>query len=276
MRNLILLFVKNGGLFTFLFLEGLCMFLIVQYNRKQNEIYFSSANTITGAVYSQFDELVKYYNLSSVADSLARENARLYSELDQMRMIRSPWRDTAKNQINEALYTFIPAKVRNNSISGYNNHLTIDVGSEHGVESGMGVIGNSGIVGIVRSTSKNYAHVISVLNKVSRISVAIKRNGHFGFLVWQGSNPLKATVVDVPKHVDLVKGDTIQTSGFSTIFPGGVMVGIIDDFVLEPGSNSYTIDVQLSNDLSRVKYVYVVDHLLEEELDKLEEEVENE
>ena len=276
MRNLILLLIKNGGLLLFLFLEGICMFLVVQFNKNQKDIYFSTTSAISGAVYNQVDEISKYWNLSSVADSLARENAKLYRQLDEVNSAFTSRFDTTWADSSQAIYSFHTAKVVSNSISGYNNHLIINIGSAQGVTPGMGVIGNGGIVGIVRSVTKHYALVMSILHKQSRISAAIKRNGHFGFLVWQNNDPRFATLIDIPKHVNVVERDTIVTSGYSTIFPEGLSVGHVKGFDIDPGSNSYTIDVELSNDLSSIAYVYVVKHLMKEELQSLQEEVTDE
>ncbi len=272
MRNLILIFIKYGGFILFLLLESLSMYLVVQYNKNQNQIYFSSANTITGFLYSQIDEVTKFWNLSAVADSISRENAQLYAQLDNSQLIQTPWQDTVIKREFQEMYTYMPAIVRNNSISSHNNYLTIELGSKNNIQPGMGVISKSGVVGVVNKCSKHFASVISILNKESRISASVKRNGYHGFLVWRSSDPTRTTLIDIPKHANLVKGDTIQTSGYSSIFPKGIMIGVIEDFHIEPGSNFYTIDVLNSNDLSNVKYVYVVNNLLREELKELEEE----
>ena len=270
MRNLILLFLRNGGFILFLLLEGICFFLVVRFNRTQNQIFFNSSNRISGNIYRQFDELTKFYNLSSVADSLARENAQLYATLDEAQLTRSPWRDTMKIKGDTLpMYAFSAARILNNSVSQHDNNLTINLGEKHGIRAGMGVISKNGIVGIVKNTSSNFAHVMSVLHKQSKISAAIQSNGYFGFLVWPGSNPRKAKLIDVPKDAKVEVGDTVITSGYSTIFPKGLMIGTVNDFVLKSGSNAWDIEVSLSNNLANIEYVYVVENLLREELEQL-------
>ncbi|MEM1319302.1 MAG: rod shape-determining protein MreC [Bacteroidota bacterium] len=276
MRNLILIFIKYGGFILFLLLEGLCFYMVVQYNKKQNQIFFSSANTISGFLYSQMDEVTKFWNLSAVADSISRENAQLYARLDNARLIQSPTRDTMFYQDTLMMYEFMPAKVRNNSISSHNNFLTIELGEKQKVKPGMGVVSKSGLVGVINKCTEHFASVMSILNKESRISAAVRRNGYHGFLVWRNSDPTQTTLIDIPKHADLVKGDTIQTSGYSSIFPEGIMIGTIEDFYIEPGSNFYTIDVALGNDLSNIKYVYVINNLLKNELEELKNEGQDE
>ena len=142
----------------------------------------------------------------------------------------------------------------------------------------MGVIGanQTGVVGIVKSTSKNFSRVMSILHQQSIISASIKRNEHFGSIIWKSNNPTKVNLIDVPKHANIIIGDTVQTSGFSTIFPEGIMIGVVDTFFVPSGSNFFEIEVSLINDLNKTKYVYVVDNLMKEDLEKLQEEGNNE
>lgn len=272
MRNLIYLFVRFGGLIAFVILELLCMYLVVNYNRKQRSIFIHSSNTISGQLYERFDEIVEFWNLSEVSDSLAEENARLRAQLRSAKFVETILQDSVRNEKTSQRYTFIAAEIVNNSINKHSNNLTLNRGREHGIQSRMGVFDDKGIVGIVRNVGPRYAHVMSILHKESRISAKIRRNSYFGSVLWNGNNPREVTLSDIPKHADLLVGDTVQTSGYSTIFPEGIMIGVVDTFWLEPGSNFYTIEVGLSNDLSRSKYVYVVNDLMEKEITKVEEE----
>ncbi len=276
MRNLIYLFVQFGGLITFVVLEILCMYLVINFNKKQNSIFVNSSNTISGLLYERADQFAEFWNMSSVSDSLAEENARLRAELRNARFVETILQDSARNEKTSQRYTFISADIINNSVNKHSNNITINRGYNHGVQVRAGVFDDRGIVGIVRNVGSRFSSVMSILHKESRITAAIRRNNYFGSLTWNGSNPRMVTLSDIPKHAQLIKGDTIQTSGYSTIFPAGIMVGIIDTFWLEPGSNFYTIDVLLSNDLSKSKYVYIVNDLMREEINTIEEEVSDE
>ncbi len=276
MRNLIYLFVQFGGLITFVVLEILCMYLVINFNKKQNSIFVNSSNTISGLLYERADQLAEFWDMSSVSDSLAEENARLRAELRNARFVETILQDSARNEKTSQRYTFISADIINNSVNKHSNNITINRGANHGVKIRAGVFDDRGIVGIIRNVGSRFSSVMSILHKESRITAAIRRNNYFGSLTWNGSNPRMVTLSDIPKHAQLIKGDTIQTSGYSTIFPAGIMVGVIDTFWLEPGSNFYTIDVLLSNDLSKSKYVYIVNDLMREEINTIEEEVSDE
>jgi rod shape-determining protein MreC len=140
----------------------------------------------------------------------------------------------------------------------------------------MGVVDEKGIIGIVRNVRPSFSSVLSILHNASRVSVSLKRNQYFGTLLWNGFNPTKMSLAAVPKHADIRIGDTVQTSGYSHIFPKGLMVGTVDSFWIEGGSNFYTIDVSLVNDLSKVNNVYVIKNLVKAELDSLENALLNE
>jgi rod shape-determining protein MreC len=254
------------------------MYLVVNNNQSQRAIYLNSLSAGSDYLTARFDHVSQFINLSSVADSLAKKNATLLAEIENAKFIKTVLKDTVYSPETEQLFTFISAKVVSNSINKNNNSLSINRGSEQGVLPSMGVIGanQTGVVGIVKSTTKNYSRVLSILNRQAIISASIRRNGHFGSIVWKGNLPTKVNLIDVPKHADIVIGDTVQTSGYSTIFPEGIMVGVVDTFWIPSGSNFFEIEVSLVNDLNKTKYVYVVNNLMKEETEKLEKEENNE
>lgn len=279
MRNLVLILVKYGGIILFLVLELLCMYLIVHYNQKQKEIWANSSSLISAKVLEGREFFSQYYQLSSRADSLAAENARLKSELRNAKFISTILLDSVVDEKMEQKYTFISAKVINSSINKHNNSLTLDRGKNQDIEKHMGVIDASpsgGIVGIIRNISDNHAQVMSILHRQSKISVGIKRNNYHGFLSWKPSDPKKIQLTDVPKHADIRLGDTLQTTEYSDIFPEGIPVATVDTFWQEPGSNFHSIDATLINDMANVKYVHIVKNLMKGELVKLKKEEGNE
>jgi rod shape-determining protein MreC len=273
-------FARYGTFFTFLLLEIICFSLVVRYNKSQQEILLHSGNLFSGKVLQAYNSGRNYLHLADVADSLALQNAvlikRANTENDPPILVFKDTIDVTIDTLETSRFEIIPAKVINNSINKFHNFLTLDQGENSGLEPGMGVVTPFGLVGIVRNVSKHYARVMSVLHRQNRVSVAVKRNDFFGTLVWKGLDPLKAVVEDIPKHANLQVGDTLVTSGFSSIFPRGLPVGVITDFELASGSNSYSVEVQLGQDLSNINYCYVVKNIRKEELEAIEQSVENE
>ena len=259
-------------------MEFLCMYLIINNNQTQRAIYLNSMSAATDALTKRVDNFSQFINLSSVADSLSKKNAELLAEADNAKFIKTILKDSISDLEKEQFYTFIQSKVISNSINKNNNSLSINRGAKHGIAPSMGVIdaNQTGVVGIVKSTTNNFSRVMSILHRQTLISASIQRNGHFGSIVWKGNDPTVVNFIDVPKHADVVIGDTVQTSGYSTIFPEGIMIGTVDTFWVPSGSNFFEIKVNLKNDLNKTKYVYVVNNLMKEELKKIEEEDDNE
>ena len=170
----------------------------------------------------------------------------------------------------------IVSKVIHNSYSVYENYLTLDSGSNQGIESDMGVINSLGIVGIIDQTSPKYATVISVLNVKSQINAKIKKTNHFGSLIWDGKNTGFVQLIDVPRLAAIRKGDTIVTGGQSVIFPENINIGTVDKIYIDNETNYYTLNVKLFNDMTNLGYVYIIKSKDREEIINLEKKSKNE
>lgn len=259
-------------------LETLCIFLIVRYNTYQGAAVFNSANTYVGQVLEFQSGVTDYFRLASVNTTLAQENAALRQEL--MRYTLDAQQDST-SQLDTTLYVasdsariqpFIlhAGRVINNSIRRTNNYLTLDAGSLDGVKPGMGVISPDGTVGRVKTVSKHYSTITSLLHSQMLISAKIKKNNTFGTIKWTGGDYRTALLDYIPLHIKPLKGDTIVTSGYNTVFPEGIMVGTISRVEKEPDRSFYTIRVKLSVDFAQLSYVYVVESTRREEQDSLQ------
>lgn len=265
---------RYSGFFIFILLEAICFILIVRYNSSQREIFLYSSSLFSGFMNKNYADATAYIGLTERVDSLKNENRALKKQIANFRerIVLAQTDSIPARFDSTALYDVIPAKIISNSVSLNHNYLTLDVGRKDKVEALNGVISANGVVGIVKNVSNHYARVMSLLHRQSRISAAIKKNGFFGTLVWRGDNPKIMILEDVPKHATVTVGDTIVTSGYSAIFPPGLMIGKVLNHKLAAGSNSHTITVELQEDLSRLKDVYVVKNLRKRELDSLLEE----
>jgi len=169
----------------------------------------------------------------------------------------------------------VTAKVINNSYSKSKNILTINKGSQKDIAIDMGVISSNGLVGIIKNTSNNYATVQSILNTNSQINAKLIKSNHFGTLVWNTNNPNIVQLIDIPRLAPIAIGDTIITGGKSTIFPEGILVGSINDFLLNKDDNSYTLNVKLFNDMTSLKNVYIIKNIDADEITILEKETDD-
>jgi rod shape-determining protein MreC len=251
-------------------LEITAFVIIYRFNNYQKASFVNYTTGVTSSFYTAVSNTQEYFNLRRINDSLQVENARLRSE-----QLTSYYKNSfTPTQINDTIYKqqyeYVPAQVVSNSVTKRNNYITLNRGSAHGIKPEMGVISESGIVGIVMNTSEHYCTVLSLLNNNCKISAKIQKNGAFGSLVWDGDDPKYAALRDVNKHVPLMTNDVIITSNFSTIFPEGIPIGKIYSHSLDAGDNFHTIKVELFTDFSTVSTVYVIRNLMKDEKKDLE------
>ena len=134
----------------------------------------------------------------------------------------------------------------------------------------MGVVDANGVVGIVYKTSPHYSLVIPLLNSKSSISCKIVGSDYFGYLKWEGGNSRFAYLKDLPRHAEFNLGDTVVTSGYSTVFPEGVMVGTVDDMTDSLDGLSYLLKIKLATDFGKVSNVRVISRNGQDEQKALE------
>lgn len=273
MRNLSFLLQKFGFILLFLLLEAVAFFLILQRTNFQKVAFLNSTNELTGKVYSYYGGFKEYFYLKKENEILAEENVRLYALLEQS------WRNFAAqpkgtDSTYQQVFTYTPCKVINNSLSKSQNYFTIDAGSAQGIHAGMGVISPSGIAGVVKGVSQNFAVCMSVLNTNFPVSVQMRKSKDAGTLAWDGKSPVFSKVIGIPNHVHIQPGDTIETSGLkSRIFPQGIMVGFVTGYTIDPDDGSYLILMRLSTSFTSMRQVYAIDYKYEQEQKQLEDSV---
>ena len=264
MKNLLEFLQRHFHWILFVVLEVLSIMLVLRHNSYQSSVWFSSANALTGRIYEWSSAVETFFSLTKVNEELVRRNFYQERQLSQLRRLYGEATDKATPSEQEALdrleqYDIIPAKVVTNELHLNNNLLTIDKGSDDGVEAGMGVACGQGVVGVVHMTSSHYSIVIPVLNvKSSRISCAIRNRGYFGVLRWDGKDAGVAYVEDIPRHARFKRGEWVETNGYSSIFPPGVLVGQIREVYNSRDGLSYRLKVRLSTDFGRLRDVLVI------------------
>lgn len=293
MGQLLQLIIRNGGFFTFLLVEVFCFYVVIQYNTQKNAIFSHTMKIASGNILERRQKWEGYFSLEQRADSLISVNEKLLADLTLARAIQMPYRDTfftvrtdtlhfgdsvAMRKIARPQYHFIAAKVIGNSISSANNWLYINRGSKDGLRPDMGVVTGKGIVGIARHVDPNFSAIMSVLHREAKISVTLKKEKALGSLVWDGGDPTLMTLKYVPKHFEVKVGDEIVTSGYSELFPSGIPVGRVANEPIPDKENQYfwIMQVRLSQDMSSVDDVYVVDNIYQTELDSLKQKVKDE
>jgi len=275
-RNIFLFIRRYFNFLFFLLLQGFSIYLIVHYNRYHNAVFSSTANQFTGKINEQFNKIEYYFQLNKTNDSLVKANANLYNKLKAD--FELP--DTSSKTVIDSIqidsmerfrkYTYFDAKVVYNSVTAQNNFIVLGRGEAQQLKEGMGVIEpNSGVVGIITEVSKDYAVVMSLLHKNSLISGKLMHAGETGTLSWDGKTPNILSLTGIPRSAKVAIGDTIITSGFSTSFPKGMLIGFVKEVIAEKSTNNFMIKLRSATNFYNLEFVYAIDNKQTEEINKI-------
>lgn len=269
MQQIINFVIRNKTFLLFLLLFGLSLFFTIESHTYHKSKLVNSANFLTGGIYETTHGIGQYLNLKEENQALIEENRKLRTivfnlDLDTLRV----------SKVDSTLlgdhYRFTSADVFKNSYNLTNNYLTINKGKKDNIKQDYGVITSKGIVGIVENTSNNYSTVLSVLSKKNRINAQLKKTNHIGSLVWNGKSEEFVQLIDISKFAPVAVGDTIMTGGQSAIFPKGILIGKVEDFALDVGGDTYTINIRLFNDMTNIGHVYIIENLNAGEINSLQ------
>ncbi len=249
---------------VFLLLEAVSLVLLFRLNPYQQSVWFSHASQASGMANEAIHQWVAYSRLGQENRRLTEQNIMLQHKLSQMRdLIHRVDADTSMlatfDQLERQEVNLIPARVVDNSVRQRDNLIVINRGAEDGVRTEMGVLCAQGVVGIVSQVGPRFSVVMPVLNQHSSISCRLRGTNYFGYLRWQGGDPLTAVVEDIPHHAQVKVGQLVETSGFSNVFPSGIFLGRITHINNSADGLSYALTVRLGADLARTEQVMVID-----------------
>lgn len=249
--------------------------LIAQFNNYQSATLFTSANSVAGNIFATMTDVGSYFNLKSENEKLLQHNCELNQEVAELKEQLATISDSITieqlRKQNKSDLHYNTATVINNSLNKVNNYITLDKGTDDGLSPGMGVFCEAGVVGIVYETSPNFSIVIPLLNSKSNISCRVKGDDNFSSLQWKSGDVQYSYLIDLPRYAKLEKGDTVVTSGFSSIFPKDLPIGTIEEKEESANDMFYSARVKLFTDFSTLTKVYIVGNKGQKEQKELEQ-----
>lgn len=272
MRNLIEFLLKYSSAFVFTLLFLISFILLVSNGRFHSSVWFTSANVVSNRIYGLKNGISGYFNLRSINASLQQSNAKLENEVFELRTQIEAYKSIINDSAdfsNTKRFDYVLGTVLNNDTRHPQNYFTIDKGAADGIKSGMGVVDQNGIVGIVNVVGPHTSRIISLLNTTQHISVRLKRSDMIGSLTWKVNDPSIAYVEDVPRHTVFAIGDTVVTSGYSTAFPADIPVGTVLGRIRTENDNFFVLKLKLASDFKSLSTVRVLKDSYKEELDSL-------
>lgn len=267
MRKLLEFLVEKRHWFLFVVLEVAALALVYRNTSYQRTVMLSSAGMVTGYISSYWGDFLAYLSLREANRELTKRNGELEMEILRLRdRIEVLSADTAAfrgymspDSTGRGFpYAFIPAEVASNSISHLSNYITLSCGRRDSVAPDMGVVSDWGVVGIVSAVSERYSVVIPLLNPKSRLSCKLLGSNFFGTLSWDGRDARFATLEKLPRHMVYAPGDTVVTSGYSAVFPAGIMVGTVEGLAEQDDNDFFSLRVRLATDFATLRNVRVI------------------
>lgn len=264
MRNLLNFLLKYNNIVIFIILDSIALSLLVTRNEYHNTRIVKGMQAITRGMQERISNGKAYLHLRDINYNLAAENARLKEALQKTKGKGTLAFTSVNDTVFRQQYRYTPSEVVNNSVNKQKNYFTLNKGKLQGISVDMAVTTGNSIAGVIVGCSDNYSVAISLLNIDFRVSARIKSNGYFGSLNWDGRNHRYAVLNEIPQNVSIAIGDTIETTGYSAIFPEGIQIGTVSD-LKKSGSDFYRIKVELTTDFKKIHYVDIIGNLKREE-----------
>ncbi|MCX6301165.1 MAG: rod shape-determining protein MreC [Bacteroidia bacterium] len=269
MRNLLNFLAKYNNLIIFLVLEGIAFYLLSTGNNYHNTKVVKGIRGTTRGLEQKISNTRSYFRLRDINQELASENNSLKNTISRLMKKEDLLFFSVSDTIFNQQYKYSSAEVIDNSVNRQKNFFTINKGRKQGLSADMAVISGESVAGVIVGYSDNFSIVMSLLNLDFRLSARIRSNGYFGSLSWDGIDYKNVILSEIPRHVPVSLGDTVETTGYSAIFPEGIMIGVVSDFE-KPGGDFYTIKVALKTDFRKLHFVNVIGNMKKTEQIELE------
>ncbi|MEJ7588464.1 MAG: rod shape-determining protein MreC [Ferruginibacter sp.] len=276
MRNIFLFIRRHFNFIFLLVLQGFCIYLIVHYNMWHNAVASGFMNEITGKVNTQYNKIDYYFQLKKTNLQLVKDNERLRNILKDN--FSTP--DTVTKIVTDSIpydtlgnhrrWRYLSAKVVSTSVTAQNNFIVLGRGAAQQLKIDEGVIDpTNGVVGIITDVSENFSVVMSLLHKDSKISAKLKNGGEAGQVTWDGKDPGRLSLIDIRRSAKVAKGDTVYTSGFTTTFPYGLLIGTIDEVGSDKTTSNYVIKLKSAANFYNLQYVYGIENFQKDEINQI-------
>ncbi len=280
MRTFILFIRRFFNLILFLGVEVVCIIMIARTKTLQGNDIVSSANVVSGLLYKKQNDVVYYFGLGRMNDSLLNENARLRLQMAMLKgidtlhdsLVHKPiGKPDSTHVVRYADYVYRTARVINNSVSAANNYITINRGSNDGISRNMSVISGNGTVGRVVHVSPHFASILSVLSVKQQVSARLK-DGTYGYVTWDGDRPDVLMMRDVAQQIKVKAGDTVYTTSYS-FFPPDIVMGYVFKIETLKKNSQQLLYMHPAANFRNLQYVYVVENKMDAERKELEDSV---
>ena len=253
----------------FILLEFAAVALLSSSSQLQNIWLNRASHHLIGWVWGTSDNIRSYFSLRERNRVLEEENALLSEQLRNYREMQV--RDSLRSSFSapDDGFRYIFAKTAKISIGAQHNHVVLNKGYSDEVSERCGIITNQGVIGVIDAVDRNYSYGRTLMNPNISVSVKVDGTEIAGPMTWDGKSTDRALMRGVPLFQKLHEGDTVRTSGYSSIFPAGIPVGTVEGSTTRNGATQ-DVAIKLFQDFSAVDYVAIVRNEDREQIDAIE------
>lgn len=254
------LWERFGDWILFAVLVFVSVVIILSWNEPMIKGFRARALGLTGIVENTFSVAGSYLRALEENEALRNENIQLSGELamakeaeaENVRLkIQLDYRDSLSSES-------IAARIVYKDILRERNTLTIDVGRRDGVDVDMAVIDTRGIIGKVVLVGERFSQVMSYQNTDFFVPARIQPQNSDGIIRWSGERRDLLELDHVMKTDPVEAGQTVVTSGYSSVFQPGIPIGKVARVEELPGDPSWRVFVRPLALLGNAQHVFVI------------------
>ncbi|MBP5567180.1 MAG: rod shape-determining protein MreC [Bacteroidales bacterium] len=256
---------------VFVILEIAAILMLSRTSSLQDIWISRASHRVHASIWGGGEKIRNYFTLGQLNKTLAQENFELSSMVREYSERDLSYRENHLYDSNVGNFRLVPASIVKASRNSQHNYIVLNKGSEDGIKPQTGIITTNGIVGVVNAVGKRYSYGLTLMNAKVNVSARIGKTGLVGALEWDGRHSNGALMKGLPLHYTVAPGDTVWTSGFSTVFPPDIPIGITGRIRQVDGSTN-EVSVELFQDFSALRYVIITENLDRGEIAEIEKE----
>ncbi len=150
----------------------------------------------------------------------------------------------------------MPARVIGQDVSPYFRSLLLDRGRGDRVLSGMAVVSDRGLVGLVTATTPSASRAMLLVDRRAAVDALVERSRALGIVRGAGTDSLEFSFL--MRGADVKVGDALITSGVGGVYPKGLRIGVVKSVSAQPGALVHTAKLTPAVDFGQLENAFVM------------------
>tara|TARA_B100001029_G_C15029557_1_gene435978 strand:- start:651 stop:1427 length:777 start_codon:yes stop_codon:yes gene_type:complete len=232
-------------------------------------LYFSNESDSVKAVQADIADIVSvvlspkqwYQNILNVKE----KNEYLIESVTQLRLLNTELIHLKyeNNELRKMLnfkestpLSLVGTTIVNSQMSGFIQTLTLNSGSDEGIDINLPIIDLYGLVGKTITVGDRASMVQLITDKNFRVSVKTGENWNLGIFI--PTHGKFGNIEGIPKSQNVRAGDLVMTSGISKIYPKDIPVANVISVEVDPERPFLQIVVEIIADIYNSNYLFII------------------